>query len=143
AWWLADGRRAGRSYPPFAAALSWLLPGAGHVLAGQRSKGMLLGAAVLVMFVAGLAFGEGHSVDRPAAPLWWAAQAFCGIGVVFTSFVTAPWTMDGYPPQLELGRILCTVAGLMNLMVMTDAFAVAERAATAPAAAEPAPGAVA
>ena len=143
AWWLADGRRAGRCDPPIAAAVSWLLPGAGHVLAGQRSQGLLLGAAVLLMFAIGLAFGHGHSVDRAAGPLWWAAQAFCGIGVVFTSFVTAPWTMDSYPAQLELGRILCTVAGLMNLMVMTDAFGVAERDASLPAAVEPVPEAVA
>lgn len=132
AWWVASGRNALRCHPPTAAAISWLLPGAGHVLAGQRSKGLLLGAAVLLMFAGGLALGHGHSVDRPVFSLWWSAQSFCGIGVVFSSLVTAPTVMTSYPEMLDLGVIMCTMAGLMNMMVMTDAFAVAERGATVP-----------
>jgi len=31
------------------------------------------------------------------------------------------------PANLDLGTVLCTVAGLMNLVVMVDAFTVAER----------------
>lgn len=133
AWWTAEQRRARGISPPVAAAVTWMLPGAGHLLAGQRGKGLLLGAAVLVMFVAGLAFGAGHSVDRAASPFWWAGQAFCGIGTVFATFVTAPTKMAAYPEMRDLGIILCTIAGLMNMMVMTDAYSVAERGSEVPA----------
>jgi hypothetical protein len=35
--------------------------------------------------------------------------------------------MEGAPQNLDLGLVLCTVAGLMNLVVMVDAYTVAER----------------
>ena len=34
--------------------------------------------------------------------------------------------MTSYPEFHDLGLILCTIAGLMNLMVLTDAWAVAD-----------------
>ena len=40
--------------PALCAGLSWLVPGLGHARAGQKDKGLLMGAAVLVVFVLGL-----------------------------------------------------------------------------------------
>lgn len=113
--------------PALAAGVSWLLPGFGHILLGQRGKGLLIGAAVLVVFGAGLFFSEGHAVDRGMAPVWWIGQMLCGGGALFAAFVTAPLEMTAFPQHYELGLNLCTVAGLMNLVVMIDAFTVAER----------------
>ncbi|MGA1607112.1 MAG: DUF6677 family protein [Planctomycetota bacterium] len=127
AFWLASGRPKLRAPPAAAAAAGWLVPGLGHVLAGQKSKGYLVGAAVLAVFALALVVSGGHGVDRPAYPFWWAAQAFCGVGVLFAALVTGPMQMDAYPELLELGIVLGAVAGLMNMMLMTDAWAVAER----------------
>ncbi len=127
AYFLARGEAArGRFGPGAVAAVTWFLPGMGHVLAGQRSKGIVLGAAVLLTFAAGMAFGDGQSVDRAYQTLWWGGQAFCGIGTLFASLLAAPLPLEQMPDMFDLGFILCTVAGLMNLMVMTDAYAVAE-----------------
>jgi hypothetical protein len=142
AFWSADGhwgmrlRRDEASLPSpaapvcspgFAAGLSWLLPGAGHVLAGQRNKGLLMGAATLAMFTAGLLLSLGHAADRSIASVWWIGESLCGGGTLFASLVTALPKMTAEPANLDLGTVLCTVAGLMNLVVMVDAFTVAER----------------
>lgn len=141
AFWSADGhfgmrlRRDGGANPAapicspgLAAGVSWLLPGAGHALAGQRDKGLLMGAATLIVFALGLAVSQGHAVDRSIASVWWIGQSLCGGGTLFASLVTAAPPMQGeYPENLDLGTVLCTVAGLMNLVVMVDAFSVAER----------------
>jgi hypothetical protein len=142
AFWSADGhwgmrlRRDGDSLPSpaaqvcnpgFAAGISWLLPGAGHVLAGQRNKGLLMGAATLGMFALGLLFSLGHGVSLKIASVWWIGESMCGCGTLFASLVTAPARMAPEPANLDLGTVLCTVAGLMNLVVMVDAFTVAER----------------
>ena len=113
--------------PALAAGLSWLLPGAGHAIAGQRDKGMLMGNAVFVVFAVGMWCSDGHAVDRQIASVWWIGQALFGGGALFASLVTAPIEMTSSPDNLELGTNLCTVAGLMNLVVMIDAFTVAER----------------
>ncbi|MCA8943689.1 MAG: hypothetical protein KDB80_14085 [Planctomycetes bacterium] len=127
AHWLAQNREPrAKIAPPMAALASWLLPGSGHVLAGQRDKGLLLGAAVLVMFFGGLAISGGHAVDRVLADAWFDGQVLCGTGVIFGSLVTAPLRYDALPTYNDLGITLCTVAGFMNLLVMTNAYTVAE-----------------
>lgn len=113
--------------PALCAALSWLVPGLGHAKAGQKDKGMLMGAAVVAVFALGLLFSHGHAVDRANASVWWIAQNLFGGGSLFAALVTGPLRMEQAPPHLDLGVILCTVAGLMNLVVMIDAFTVAER----------------
>ena len=113
--------------PALCAGLSWLVPGLGHARAGQRDKGMLMGAAVAVVFALGLAFSHGHAVDRATYSVWWIGQNLFGGGSLFAALVTGPIRMEGMPPYLDLGVVLCTVAGLMNLVVMVDAYTVAER----------------
>jgi Zn-dependent membrane protease YugP len=82
---------------------------------------------VFVVFAVGMWCSDGHAVDRQIASVWWIGQALFGGGALFASLVTAPIEMTSSPDNLELGTNLCTVAGLMNLVVMIDAFTVAER----------------
>lgn len=151
AFWSAAGhwelrrRRDGGPTPPVAvadpalcAALSWLVPGLGHARAGQKDKGLMMGAAVAIVFAMGLLFSQGHGCDRAQYSVWWMAQNLFGGGSLFAALVTGPWQQLAAPTHMELGLNLCTVAGLMNVVVMVDAFTVAERTAfpvTAPAAA--------
>ena len=109
------------------AALSWLLPGLGHARAGQRDKGIVMGLAVAIVFALGLVFSEGHGVDRANYSVWWIGQNLFGGGSLFAALVTGPMRSAGQIAELDLGIVLCTVAGLMNLVVMCDAFTVAER----------------
>ncbi len=113
--------------PALCAGLSWLVPGLGHARAGQKDKGVLLGAAVLAVFALGLLVSHGHACDRATASVWWIAQNLCGGGSLFAALVTGPLRMESAPEHLSLGVVLCTVAGLMNLVVMVDAYTVAER----------------
>ena len=113
--------------PALCAALSWLVPGLGHARAGQKDKGLVMGAAVVIVFALGLLFSHGHGCDRTTASVWWIGQNLFGGGTLFAALVTAPMHMASAPAHLDLGVVLCTIAGLMNLVVMVDAFTVAER----------------
>ncbi|MEM7202616.1 MAG: DUF6677 family protein [Planctomycetota bacterium] len=126
AHWLSQQHPPARTAPALAAGLSWLLPGSGHWLLGQRGKGVLIGSAVLLMFGGGLALSEGHAVDRTLRSAWWIGEVLCGGGTLAASLTTAPLE-EGYPPRfIDHGVAMCTVAGFMNLIVMIDAFTVAE-----------------
>ena len=115
--------------PALCAALSWLVPGLGHAKAGQKDKGVLLGVAVATVFVLGLLFSGGHAVDRAQYGVWWIGQNLFGGGSLFAALVTGPMRSVETPIDLDLGIVLCTVSGLMNLVVMCDAYTVAERSA--------------
>ena len=113
--------------PALCAGLSWIIPGLGHAKAGQKDKGIIMGIAVAVVFALGLLFSGGQAVDRAHYSVWWIGQNLFGGGSLFASLVTGPMRSTGTPIDLDLGIVLCTVAGLMNLVVMCDAYTVAER----------------
>ena len=86
----------------------------------------IVAAVALLAFAAGLAFSGGHAVDRAVYSAWWIGQNLFGGGSLFAALVTASWRVEA-PMDNQLGVVLCTVAGFMNLVVMVDAFTVAER----------------
>ncbi len=138
AHWLARATPTARVAPAFAAFASWLVPGLGHALAGQKSKGWLMGAAVAIVFTLGLAISSGHGVDRQFFGLWWSGAALFAPGLLVVSLWTGPLQLvNEIPPLLDFGVALCTCAGLMNAMVISDAYSVAERGSL-PTANEPA-----
>ncbi len=127
---LIAGDRSGRLTGPskkrdpfFAVLLSWLLPGAGHLYAGYRTKGLFLGALVLGTFIAGVILGQGCDIDRQRFPYYFLATIFLGlptlIGGVATEGIRVDESVD--PRLLEVGLLFVAVAGLMNLLVMIDA----------------------
>ncbi|MCZ6756547.1 MAG: hypothetical protein O7E49_14655 [Gemmatimonadetes bacterium] len=127
AHWLAGGRKVSGPSPSRVAFLSWLLPGLGHWQAGQRDKGLVMGGAVILVFAIGLLCSMGHAVDRGLQPVWWVGQVLFGGGALFAGVFTAPLQFTSFPQFFDLGLVLCTAAGLLNLVVMIDAYTVAER----------------
>ena len=53
---------------PTIAVMAWLLPGLGHVIAGERARGLVIGATLLGLFVGGLLIG-GIDVEAALNPL--------------------------------------------------------------------------
>lgn len=133
----------GRPAPGLVAAASWMVPGLGHAMVGQRGKGMVMGGAVIGLFVAGVAVSAGQAVDCVMADVWWIGQNFFGGGTLLAGALAAPTTMGGsFPDGLELGINLTTCAGLANLAVILDSWSLAagdvETVEAAPAQAAPA-----
>lgn len=129
-----------RLHPTDAALATWFLPGSGHYLCGQKDKGLLVGGAVVVMFVAALLFSSGHAVDRVDSPAYFIGTTLFGIGTLFASLVTAPLALS-YPLPFfyDCGATLALVAGLMNLVVILDAYTIAESDQVAAATVEESP----
>lgn len=114
-----------RVTPGTALLATWFCPGLGQWLAGHRSKGIAVGAAVWLLFLGGLVFAEGHAVDRPLQPAWWIAQSLHGGGVTLAALITGPMRMESVPEFHLLGIVLCASAGLVNVSGMLDAWRIA------------------
>ncbi|MCB9889301.1 MAG: hypothetical protein H6836_06960 [Planctomycetes bacterium] len=127
---LALGQAPARRNRALLAGLSWLLPGAGHYLIGQKDKGVLMGAAVVLMFALGLWFSDGLGVDRAHHSAYWIVQSLFGGGALLASLGFGQLELsDPIPLRYSLGYTLAGIAGLMNLVVMIDAYTVADRGA--------------
>ncbi|MGH9370553.1 MAG: DUF6677 family protein [Vicinamibacterales bacterium] len=106
---------------------SWAIPGAGHFWLGRAQKGVVFLLALTLMFVTGLML-EGRlfpfEIGEPLVAL--AAVANAGLGLPWilgraldlgTGVVTAV--------TYEYGNCFLIVAGLLNFLVVLDAFDIA------------------
>jgi uncharacterized protein DUF6677 len=106
---------------------AWAIPGAGHLWLGRRSKGLIFLVALPLMFAIGLAIrGRLFPFDLsdPLVPL--AALANLGIGVpYFIASALGYGAGDVRAVTYEYGNAFLIVAGLLNALVIIDAYDVA------------------
>ena len=112
---------------------AWAVPGLGHLLQGKFVRALLLGGAVYVMFFVGLAIGghlfrigpndQGLTALLQLLPM----SANFGAGLLYIGC----WlTGSGFVEQAqrvtyEYGNTFLLCAGLLNYLVMLDAFDIA------------------
>lgn len=106
---------------------AWLVPGAGHWWLGRRQKAAVFFLALLVMFVVGLMLEGRIFPFEPSEPLVF-LEAVANIGV------GGPWMVARLMDQgagtvtevtYEYGNTFLIVAGLLNFLVILDAYDIA------------------
>ena len=106
---------------------SWAIPGAGHLWLGRRTKGLIFLVALPVMFAIGLAIrGRLFPFDVSEPLVCLAAIADLGAGAAY--FIAAALGYGGGEVRAvtyEYGNAFLIVAGLLNLLVVIDAYDVA------------------
>ena len=109
-------------------AAAWAVPGAGHLWLGRAQKGAVFLVALPLMFATGL-WLEGRlfpfELTQPLVAL--AAFADIGMGVPYFAAKAAGLGAGRVIAQsFEYGNAFLIVAGLLNMLVVLDAFDVAE-----------------
>jgi hypothetical protein len=138
--------------PLLAAFLAWLVPGLGHYYQGRIGKAILYATCILGLFFLGMLMGEGKIVYwRWVSPfnsdkfcLYYPGQFFVGLPAlpaliqatlnhygqdpILWGFMAEPSqiVLNGLHPKLgklvEIGTIYTTVAGLLNILAIYDAY---------------------
>jgi len=106
---------------------SWAIPGAGHLWLGRRNKGLVFLVALPLMFAIGLAL-RGRIFPFDLADPLVALAALADFGIGLTYFVAAALGYgagDVRAVTYEYGNAFLIVAGLLNVLVMIDAYDVA------------------
>lgn len=135
----------------FPALLGWVFPGLGQIVLGDRKRGCLAMLGVLLLFFTGVLVGGIDAVDKDEDRLWFVGQAGVGPLAFATAYAndallkagrfgtlleTPPNSVnpvvDGVRPRVssfkglahpnEFGTLFCFLAGLLNLVVILDAF---------------------
>jgi hypothetical protein len=106
---------------------AWAVPGAGHLWLGRRSKGLIFFVALPLMFAIGLGLhGRLFPFDMTEWLVGLAAIADLGIGVpYFIAGALGYGNGDVRAVTYEYGNAFLIVAGLLNLLVVIDAYDVA------------------
>jgi len=106
---------------------SWAIPGAGHLWLGRRQKGVVFLIALSLMFAIGLAIhGRLFPFDFSEPLVALAAIADLGIGLIYmVASALGFGAGDVRAVTYEYGNAFLIVAGLLNLLVVIDAYDVA------------------
>jgi hypothetical protein len=124
---------------PVAAILAWLLPGLGHWWIGERARGAIFFVVVCVTFWGGVAVGGVRTTVAPTDNGAWIAAQLCMGPQTFlalywnhrleTDASEGPKDLNKAAwPASSIAVVYSGVAGLLNLLVIIDALARAERA---------------
>jgi hypothetical protein len=106
---------------------AWILPGAAHLWLGRRVKGLILVVALLSMFAMGIAIqGRLFPFDFSDPLVGLAALADLGIGLPYlVASALGYGAGDVTAVTYEYGNAFIIVAGLLNLLVVIDAYDIA------------------
>jgi hypothetical protein len=112
----------------FICVLAWLIPGAGHLFQGRRSKGIILLIALPLMFAIGLWLeGRLFPFEMSDPLVFLGAIANRGVGLVYfiaRSMDAGAGTVTA--ASYEYGNTFLMTAGLLNFLVILDAFDIAK-----------------
>lgn len=105
----------------------WLVPGFGHVMLRRRWQGVIFLVIVTVIFALGIQMkGELFPLDgsRPLTLL--AGLAEMGVGLpYFSARLLGFGAGDVESVTYEYGYTFCIVAGLLNMLILLDAYDIA------------------
>lgn len=119
----------------FAGAIAtWLIPGAGHFMLGQKGRGLILLASIGLLWVGGFFIGGVGVFDRKGHPVWFMGQMLIAPSVLVEGYHRSLQTA-GLPPRPddpagpyqpsfghvhEQGVLYTALAGMLNLLAIMD-----------------------
>ena len=112
----------------FIGAISWFLPGVGHILQGRFKRGLIIGLVIWTMFVIAILSGGAYypGFDFKDGSLLYLLNIFArfgnGLGMLISFFLminplpnVASWA------TFEYGGRFLEIAGLLNYLAVLDA----------------------
>lgn len=108
-----------------AVVLAWIFPGLGHAYLGRRRTALYYALIVTATFLLGLSFeGRLYTIDRTQPLTILATFAVSGSGLLNLAarFLSSNPGGTILAPTYEYGCAYLLTAGLMNLLLMLDAW---------------------
>ena len=101
--------------------LSWIVPGAGHLLIKERKRAAIIFITITGIFLTGLYVGSIGIIDPVGGKAWYIAQMMVSPLVAVMSHITDSSQYDVYGHPESIGQIYTSIAGLLNLLCILSA----------------------
>ena len=125
-------KEASRERPASSAAIpisisAWLVPGLGHLMLGKKRRALAFFVIATGMFACGLALrGELFHLEGAEPLTLLAGLAELGVGLpFFVAKLLGLGTGQVQALTYEYGYTFCIVAGLLNMLMVLDAYDIA------------------
>jgi hypothetical protein len=122
-----------------AAIATWLLPGLGHLLVGDRIRGTIFLVVITLTFWTGVAIGGVKNTVSPNDRTLWFAGQICAGGhslaaIAWGSRIGDPEKtgqyaayVKGYGRTEEVSVVYTAIAGMLNILIILDVLVRAEQ----------------
>ena len=119
-----------RRSPALVVFLTWLVPGAGHLLLGRRTQALVFFLTITGPFFLGMWLADFSNVSTEHHAYYFLAQIFNGAETLVALVLTRGYLIDHVPRHfgmdtLPVGVLYTAVASLLNIIVMGHAFGIA------------------
>lgn len=105
----------------------WLIPGCGHFILGKKERAVILGAAILLMFIFGLVMkGEFYAMQSGAIlqSLGFLGEMCVGAAMPLAKFFGYSGG-DPFFVSADFGTAFLVSAGMLNVLTVLDAYDIA------------------
>jgi hypothetical protein len=126
-----------------AALATWLVPGLGHLLIGDRTRGIAFLVVITLTFWTGVAIGGVKNTVSPVDRTLWFAGQICAGGHTLATLAWAgtmdmpidrpgpegpfPASIIGYGRTEEVSVVYTAIAGMLNILIILDVLVRAEK----------------
>jgi len=103
---------------------AWLIPGCGHFMLGKRGRALILGTAIILMFLSGLAMkGEFYAMQSGSIlqSLGFLGEMCVGVAMPAAKFFGYQGG-DPFFVSADYGTAFLVSAGMLNALAILDAF---------------------
>jgi len=107
-------------FPLTVGIFSWLVPGGGYFLLREKKRAIIICVTIFLTFCMGLYIGSIGVVDPVKSKPWYAAQILTSPLVLFLGRYTSAGGFPVYGRPNEIGQIYTSIAGLLNLLCITN-----------------------
>lgn len=116
--------------PGTALFAGWLVPGGGHFLLGRRTQGVVFFVTVTLTFLLGMFLTDFRNVSPTRHQFYFLAHVLNGGETIAAAVLTSGLVEEEVPRHFgmrtgDIGTLYSAVAGLLNVIVMMDAFGIA------------------
>jgi hypothetical protein len=108
-----------------AAILGWVIPGGGYAVIKDYKRAAIIFVVLTLMFFTGLYIGSFAVIDTVNAKAWYYAQILYSPIVELIARSTARSGEHVYGRPAEIGQLYTSLAGMLNLMCVLKAAAIA------------------
>lgn len=112
--------------PSISVGLAWAVPGLGHFVQGRRLRAGIVFGMLVGLFLLGTFLAEGSNLSRERHFYYWAGQFFLGLPAIATEILSGRPPVAGEIPNMDVGLLFASMAGLLNVLAMLDVYAWSE-----------------
>src|SRR2546423_9648872 len=118
---------------PIVALSTWIVPGSGYWLIGQRGRALTVGITIIILFILGLLIGGVRVVDVPPGVLsspvnavsqkpWFVGQILAGpLTLIASSIRPDEGYFASHSRLNEIGTLYTAVAGVLEFVAVNGA----------------------